>query len=68
MELLSIPAIIALVEALKHSGMNSKYAPIIAILIGVGYGFALGDWMAGLVLGLAASGLYSGVKKTLGLY
>lgn len=65
MELLTIPAIVALVEALKRSGMNSKYAPIVAIIVGIGFGLALGDWVGGLILGLSASGLYSGAKKVL---
>jgi len=63
MELLTIPAIVALVEALKRSGMDSKYAPLVAIAVGIAFGLALGDWVGGLILGLSASGLYSGVKK-----
>lgn len=63
MELLTIPAIVALVEALKRSGMDSKYAPLVAIAVGIAFGLTLGDWVGGLILGLSASGLYSGVKK-----
>lgn len=63
MELLTIPAVIALVEALKHSGMSTKYAPISAIVIGILFGIVLGSWVGGLVLGLAASGLYSGARE-----
>lgn len=65
MELLTIPAVITLVEALKHSGMPSKHAPITAIAIGIGFGLVLGSWLGGLVLGLAASGTYSGAKTIL---
>jgi hypothetical protein len=63
MELLTIPAIVALVEALKRSGMDSKYAPLTAIAIGIAFGLVLGDWIGGLILGLSASGLFSGLKK-----
>jgi flagellar motor component MotA len=65
MELLSIPAVIALVEALKRTGMPSKYAPLVAIAIGGLFGLAMGNWVAGLVIGLASSGAYSGAKKML---
>ncbi len=66
MELLSLPAVIALVEALKRSGMPTKYAPLVAIAIGGLFGLAMGNWVAGLVIGLASSGLYSGAKKIIG--
>jgi hypothetical protein len=65
MEILSIPAILAIVEALKMVGLDSKYAPIVSIVVGIAFGLAFGDWVAGLILGLSASGLYSGVKKAI---
>ena len=65
MELLSIPAILALIEALKMADMPSKYAPIASIIAGVILGVAFGSLVGGAVLGLAASGLYSSTKTVL---
>lgn len=68
---IAIPVIVALVEAIKRaSGMDSKYAAILSVLLGA-LGFALladGEMVAkifeGVVAGLSASGLYSGTKAT----
>lgn len=65
LELLSVPVIIGLVEALKQSGMDSRFAPIVAIVIGLGVGLVAGDIITGLLLGLSASGVYSGAKAIL---
>jgi hypothetical protein len=71
MELLSIPAIAAIVQAAKIAGLPSKFAPIASIILGVGLALILldADVVArvgtGLVLGLSASGLYSYTKPTL---
>lgn len=62
-ELLSIPAIIAAIEAVKAAGLPSRLAALGAIAIGASFGFILGDTMQGLVFGLAASGTYSGLKS-----
>jgi len=64
-----VPAVTILVEAFKAFGVPSKAAPIIAIIagiVGVGIfsGFSLDSALIGLVTGLSASGLYSGVVKT----
>ena len=61
-ELLSIPAIIAVVEAIKKAGLPSKFAPLTSIAFGVGFGFISSDIITGLLFGLAASGIYSGFK------
>jgi mannose/fructose/N-acetylgalactosamine-specific phosphotransferase system component IIC len=61
--LLSIPAIIALVEAIKRTEyINDRYVPLVSILAGLGIGFLMGDYVSGLVMGLAASGTWSSVK------
>ena len=70
-----VPMIIGLVEVAKRLGLGAAYAALLAVglglLISVGYtlaaglpdGSALADAMLqGLALGLAAAGLYSGVK------
>lgn len=61
-ELLSIPAIIASVEAIKLANFPNKYAAVAAIIFGVSFGLGLGDVTSGLLYGLSASGLYSGFK------
>jgi len=64
----AVPIIIAIVSALKIAGMWSRWAPFVSILAGVFFMvfFGMGDIKAlilnGLVAGLTASGLYSGVK------
>jgi hypothetical protein len=71
-----VPVITALVEAVKAAGLPSRFAPIASIFTGVVFS-ALSSWatlpvydakaavlgaVIGVVTGLAASGLYSGVK------
>jgi len=65
-----IPIIIAIVELFKRLGLNQKYAPVIAVVLGIIFGFvylAPGDpakaFLLGLVAGLSATGLYSGAKN-----
>jgi len=67
-----IPLIIGLVELFKKAGVNKKYLPFIALVIGIAVGVvyvADYDWkqgvLVGAMLGLAASGLYSSSKNTL---
>jgi hypothetical protein len=62
LEILSIPAIVAFVEAVKAVGLPTKYAALLAVATGICFGLLFGDVPTGLVLGLAASGLYSGFK------
>lgn len=64
-ELLSIPAIIAAVEAFKKAGLSSKFAALTAIALGVLFGVLSTDILNGLLMGLASSGLYSGAKSML---
>ncbi len=66
-----IPLIVGVVESLKQIGLPSKFAAVVAVILGVVIGIvyvAPGDIakgvLVGLSLGLAASGLYSGVKNT----
>lgn len=64
LEILTVPAITAIVNLVKGIGMPAKIAPLVAIFLGIaGYGFATGEWSpanisAGIILGLSASGLY----------
>ena len=63
-----IPVIIALVQVGKGLGLASKWAPVLAILLGVGL-LALVELslpvtiIGGILAGLSASGLYSGTKS-----
>ena len=68
-----VALIIGLAELIKKAGMDSKYIPIVDVVLGlisgIGvYGFALGygtvnGIMLGLALGLSACGLFSGAKN-----
>jgi len=70
----AVPVIIALIQVLKKTfGLNKKFAPIAAIILGQAFAFAAAYYggtveyeaaIMGLVSGLSAVGLYSGVKNT----
>jgi hypothetical protein len=55
-----VPVVIGLVQALKKAGLNTRYAPLVAMIFGV-LGtwvlndFAIIDTIQGLVVGLTAS-------------
>lgn len=68
-----VPVIVAIVQAIKLTGwIKDHFAPLLSIAVGVLIGW-LGDHanpdfssmiLGGVVYGLMASGLYSGVKTT----
>jgi hypothetical protein len=66
-----IPVINGLIELAKQAGLPNRYAPLLALALGLGAGIGLrnpGDPMAtailnGLVIGLSAVGLYSGTRN-----
>ncbi len=67
------PIVAAIVELIKHVGLNTRYAPLVAVATGIVLAalYAFGSieltmrlW-AGLLAGLAASGFYSNVKEPL---
>lgn len=67
----AVPLVVAIVEAFKMSGFNAKFAPIIALVVGLGLSFVIntdvalgGIIVSGIIYGLTASGLYSQVKAT----
>ena len=68
---IAVPAvIIGLVELLKRLGFPQKFAPVVAVVLGVVAGFvylAPGDpkkaFLLGIALGLFCVGLYSGTKN-----
>ncbi|MBO0994626.1 hypothetical protein [Bacillus sp. SD088] len=71
-DILIIPLIIGLVEAFKIAGVSKRFLPLIAIgignVIGIVYVTELDlkqGILVGTILGLSASGLYSGTKNTI---
>lgn len=66
-----VPVILAVVSGVKQAGMPSRFAPVLSIVLGMGAFYFLADGeigvrlFEGLVAGLSASGLYSGVKTTM---
>ncbi len=65
-----IPLVLGLVQAFKMLGTPSKYAPILAIVIGIALTALTGvAWQSmiaqGIISGLAASGLWSSGKNTI---
>ncbi len=65
-----IPLILGLVELFKKAGINKRFLPFIAVLLGIIIGVVYvveldlkQGILVGVMLGLSASGLYSGTKK-----
>ena len=64
-----IPVTLGLVATFKQVGLPSKWAPIAAMLVGMGLvALTTLAWQVivaqGIIVGLAASGLWSGTKAT----
>lgn len=66
-----IPLIIGLVELMKWFGLPKKVTPIASLILGLIAGIVYvnpedlkGGVLVGLMIGLSASGLYSGTKNT----
>lgn len=67
-----IPLIMGIVELFKRAGVSKKFLPFIALFLGNAIGVVYitdFDWkqgiLVGTMLGLSASGLYSGTKNAL---
>lgn len=68
LNLVVIPLIIGMVEIIKRAGLPVRFAPIVAVAIGLFFGIFYLDTLkegiiVGLMVGLSASGLYSGSKN-----
>ncbi|PIC63454.1 hypothetical protein CSV79_11710 [Sporosarcina sp. P13] len=68
-DVLLIPVIVGLVDALKGYGVEKRWLPVVSVLLGVGGGVLYlfpENWklgvLSGVILGLSAGGLYSGGK------
>jgi hypothetical protein len=67
-----VPIIVALVQVGKMVGLPSRFAPLVAIGTGIFISFLFGHEsgdmsqtiLSGVVFGLSASGLYSGIRTT----
>ena len=71
LDLATVPGVLALVEIFKRVGLPAAWSPLAAIVCGVlitiGMNGVSTDFIIqGFVLGLSASGLWSGSKATLG--
>lgn len=67
----AIAILTGLVELTKRIGLPDRLAPVASLVLGVALayfaaGFSLQSVLSGIVLGLSASGLYSGVKNVAG--
>ena len=67
---LSVLVIMGICQAIKYAGVNTRWIPIIAIVLGMGGAVYFGgvNWLslaAGIIAGLSASGLYSGLYKAI---
>lgn len=69
-----VPIVIAIVQVFKMTGkIPNQYAPLLSIVIGVGVAFLLKHGVSsltnvileGVLYGLSASGLYSGITTTM---
>lgn len=69
----TVPIVVALTQIVKMTGfVNDKYMPFIAILMGILVSFLFAhesrdmsaNILAGILFGLAGSGLYSGLKAS----
>lgn len=65
-----IPIITILVDVIKKAGLPSNFAPLMSLILGVVFGLIFensGDVkiaiITGLIMGMSASGLYSGGKE-----
>lgn len=68
---IAIAVALGLTEVIKTLGLDSKYAPLLSVIIGLGISFLNANAItstaafAGIIYGLSACGLFSGAKTTL---
>lgn len=65
--LMLIPLTVGLVEVVKSLGIPDRFAPLASIFLGIGLSFFVMPSLptvilGGIVIGLTASGLYSGTR------
>jgi hypothetical protein len=62
-----VPLTVALTEVVKGLGVTDRYAPVASMCLGIALGFFVFPTipsviLGGIVIGLTASGLYSGTR------
>jgi len=59
-----VPIVIALTQMIKGAGLSTRFAPVVSLVLGVLSTLVVGqfDLLQGLMVGLTASGLFSGGK------
>lgn len=66
-----VPVVIGLVAVAKASGFPSRWSMLLSLVLGiglnflVGHGFSAANLVGGIVIGLSASGLWSGTKAAI---
>jgi hypothetical protein len=69
----AIPIVLAITQALKFKWVKDEYAPFVSMLVGIGVAFFLvhdvssnmsQTVLSGILFGLSASGVYSGLVST----
>lgn len=67
--LVLVPIVLGLAQSIKVSGVNSRYLPLVSLTLGIGGVWLLSgslDILQGIMVGLSASGLWSGTKASFG--
>lgn len=69
--LILVPVVVGLTQAIKATGVDTRWSPLVAVALGIigaiiFAGLSWGAVIGGIVAGLTAAGLFSGVKKTVG--
>ena len=66
-----VPLVVAIVQIFKMSGVSGKWSPLLSLAVGMGLAFLVSEdhtiqaiLLSGVIYGLSASGLYSGVSAT----
>lgn len=70
--LIAVPIVLGVVQAIKVAGLPTKWAPLTSIVLGIVAASVIGGWsfsgtivVQGVIAGLSAAGLWSGVKTTI---
>ena len=68
--LILVPVVLGITQVVKVAGMKSRFAPLVSLVLGVAGAMLLvggidkASALQGIIAGLSACGLWSGVKKS----